>query len=316
MATEKFCLKWNDFESNISVAFRDLRDEKEFFDITLACEDNQIQAHKVILSACSPFFRNMLKVNPHQHPLIYLRGMKFADLESVLNFMYYGEVNVAQDELNSFLAVAEDLRVKGLTQNKNGESVPDPKPRTPPVKTHIPDRDPPPPAKRPRPTPQAALPPPSNPDDDIQEVVPVKSEPKDSVPILPSPSGYHSQALVQQDEYDERYDEYDQDGYDDQYLGEGLHQDTEKGSEEGNGEERKGCPDRKLLLNYLQRTNVGFSCTICGKQNSQRGNSMNHVESVHFPNLFEYECYVCGKKANNYNSLQVHISTNHRNLKK
>ena len=88
------------------------------------------------------------------------------------------------------------------------------------------------------------------------------------------------------------------------------------GSEEGNGEERKGCPDRKLLLNYLQRTNLGFSCTICGKQNSQRGNSMNHVESVHFPNLFEYECYVCGKKANNYNSLQVHISTNHRNLKK
>lgn len=121
-----------------------------------------------------------------------------------------------------------------MTQNKNGESVPDPKPRTPPVKTHIPDRDPPPPAKRPRPTPQAALPPPSNTDDDIQEVVPVKSEPKDSVPILPSPSGYHSQALVQQDEYDERYDEYDQDGYDDQYLGEGLHQDTEKG--------RKLCP--------------------------------------------------------------------------
>ena len=81
-------------------------------------------------------------------------------------------------------------------------------------------------------------------------------------------------------------------------------------------EDRKGSgPDRKLLLNYLQRTSDGFSCNICGKQNSQRGNSMNHVESVHFPNMFEYECYVCGKKANNYNSLQVHISTNHRVMK-
>ena len=113
MATEKFCLKWNDFENNISVAFRDLRNEKDFFDITLACEDSQIQAHKVILSACSPFFRNVLRNNPHAHPLIYLRGMKYSDLESVLNFMYHGEVNVAQEELNSFLSVAEDLKVKG-----------------------------------------------------------------------------------------------------------------------------------------------------------------------------------------------------------
>ena len=66
MSSEKFCLKWNDFETNISAAFRDLREEKDFFDVTLACEDNQIEAHKVILSACSTFFRNILKRNPHQ----------------------------------------------------------------------------------------------------------------------------------------------------------------------------------------------------------------------------------------------------------
>merc|ERR1711973_631386 len=118
---EKFCLRWNDFESNISSAFRELRGDKDFFDVTLACDDDQIQAHKVILSACSPFFRNVLKRNPHQHPLLYLKGVKYTDLQSVLNFMYHGEVNVAQDELNSFLAVAEELRVKGLTQN-NGSS--------------------------------------------------------------------------------------------------------------------------------------------------------------------------------------------------
>ena len=117
MASEKFCLRWNDFERNISSAFKDIRDEKEFFDVTLACEDEQLQAHKVILSACSPFFRSVLRRNSpasQQGSLVlYLKGVTYRDMQSVLNFMYHGEVNVAQDDLNSFLAVAEELRVKG-----------------------------------------------------------------------------------------------------------------------------------------------------------------------------------------------------------
>ena len=120
--SEHFCLRWNDFESNISQAFREIRDEKDFFDVTLACEDEQVQAHKVILSACSPFFRTILRRNRHDHPLLYLKGVKYAEIISILNFMYHGEVNVAQDELNSFLAVAEELRVKGLTQNTQERS--------------------------------------------------------------------------------------------------------------------------------------------------------------------------------------------------
>merc|ERR1712096_171688 len=78
---EKFCLRWNDFEKNISSSFRELRDDKDFFDVTLACDENQLQAHKVILSACSPFFRSVLKKNPHQHPLLYLKGVKYEDIQ-------------------------------------------------------------------------------------------------------------------------------------------------------------------------------------------------------------------------------------------
>ena len=183
MGSEKFCLRWNDFESNISGAFRELRDDKDFFDVTLACEDEQIQAHKVILSACSPFFRTVLRRNPHQHPLLYLKGVKFSDLQSVLNFMYHGEVNVAQEELNSFLAVAEELRVKGLTQNnsQSGSSGHQEPPSKPPTLL----KPPPQPRPTPRPSPQQSdpVPPPKRPrpapaeDDEIQEVVPVKSEP-------------------------------------------------------------------------------------------------------------------------------------------
>merc|ERR1719244_486713 len=112
-------------------ALKDIRDEKEFFDITIACEDEQLQAHKVILSACSPFFKQVLRRNTQgqgglsNQLVLYLKGVKFRDMESVLNFMYHGEVNVAQDDLNSFLQVAEDLRVKGLTQNNSGSKTED-----------------------------------------------------------------------------------------------------------------------------------------------------------------------------------------------
>jgi len=220
MASEKFCLRWNDFESNISVAFRELREEKDFFDVTLACDDSQVQAHKVILSACSPFFRNILRRNPHQHPLLYLKGVKYKELLSVLNFMYQGEVNVAQEELNSFLAVAEDLRVKGLTQNNSGappkERAPSPKISRPPP----PERDPVPPPKRPRPAP-----PPQTyqqDDDDIQEVQPiVKSEPvaapAESQQYAPA-AQQSQQVALEDDAYaDESYDygEYGDGGYDD-----------------------------------------------------------------------------------------------------
>ena len=231
MASEKFCLRWNDFESNISVAFRELREEKDFFDVTLACDDSQVQAHKVILSACSPFFRNILRRNPHQHPLLYLKGVKYKELLSVLNFMYQGEVNVAQEELNSFLAVAEDLRVKGLTQNNSGTSsssntekqrAPSPKISRPPAP---PERDPVPPPKRPRPAP----PPQSyhQDDDDIQEVQPiVKSEPVSApAEVVPQQQQYavagqqsQQQVALEDDAYaDESYDygEYGDGGYDD-----------------------------------------------------------------------------------------------------
>ena len=113
---ETFCLNWNDFESNISVAFREIREEQDLFDCTLSCGSRQIQAHKLILSACSPFFKSILRQNPHQHPLLYLKGVKFTDLQAVLDFMYHGKVNVAREDLSSFLAVAEDLQVKGLTE--------------------------------------------------------------------------------------------------------------------------------------------------------------------------------------------------------
>lgn len=114
---EKFCLRWNDFESNLSAAFKELRQESEYLDVTLLCEDqDQIEAHQLVLSACSGFFKNALRRTKHKHPLLYLKGVQHADLNHILDFIYFGEVSIAQENLNAFLSVAEELKIKGLTQ--------------------------------------------------------------------------------------------------------------------------------------------------------------------------------------------------------
>ena len=92
-----------------------MREDNDFSDVTLACEDGQqIEAHKVILAASSPFFQKLLARNKHPHPLIYMRGVKSDDLLAIIDFLYRGEANVFQENLDSFLAIAEELQLKGL----------------------------------------------------------------------------------------------------------------------------------------------------------------------------------------------------------
>jgi len=312
MASEKFCLRWNDFESNISTAFRELRDDKDFFDVTLACDDEQIQAHKVILSACSPFFRGVLRRNPHAHPLLYLKGVKFTDLQSVLNFMYHGEVNVAQEELNSFLAVAEELRVKGLTQNNQGGSSSSASkkdsfstaPRPQAAAPRIPDPVPPP--KKPRP---AAAPSYSgHDDDDIQEVMPtVKTEPLQAAAAVPEPYQQQEQGgqLQQVDDgmgYDEEgYEDYGQYGADGGYEGTLVDADGNKGG------------DTRQLYEYIVKEGPkSHKCTVCGKVGSDRGNMRKHVENIHFNGTFLYDCKYCSQTFTSRNKLNHHISGSHK----
>jgi len=323
MANEKFCLRWNDFESNISVAFRELRDDKDFFDVTLACDEDQIQAHKVILSACSPFFRSVLRKNPHAHPLLYLKGVKFGDLQSVLNFMYHGEVNVAQEELNSFLAVAEELRVKGLTQNQSSKKTessyiaPPPKPAAP----RLPDREPAPPPKRSRPAPiiqssQHSLPLPE--DDDIQEVVPVKSEPREA-PLVqqhqaqPAGQEMYSHALqAAEGDYgaEEQYEDYGQ------YEGEGY-----DAQEAGDG--NKVFVEQEKVLEYIESQTTSqvessgvkfWICGVCQKILNNKSALARHIESFHVE-TDPYSCPYCEFSVifRTRRALQRHINSAHKN---
>jgi len=319
MGSEKFCLRWNDFESNISGAFRELREDKDFFDVTLACDDEQLQAHKVILSACSPFFRTVLRRNRHEHPLLYLKGVKYADLVSVLNFMYHGEVNVAQEELNSFLAVAEDLKVKGLTQGNNAESKRDPPPRSDPPKPRI--RDLPeatPPIKRPRPGPSPQAPhrpplPASQPtyheeqDDDIQEVQPiVKSEP---APPAPEPNQYaapHQGVVADPNmEYGEEYGEYE--GYEEGDYDNAM-MDPNMSGADGN---KDFAATVSAVLEYDQACKQ-WRCTQCGFCNQDKSRVRRHAE-IHFQG-FVHNCPHCGIEKKSSTALRMHIHTYHRGI--
>jgi len=117
-----FVLSWDLHEQSRTSTLKALWENEDFLDVTLACDDDQIDAHKVILSAASPFFQNILKRNPHSHPLLYLRGTQKKDIMSLLDFIYSGETQVPQDNLETFMALANSLQVKGLVGEAIGRT--------------------------------------------------------------------------------------------------------------------------------------------------------------------------------------------------
>ncbi|KAL6448666.1 hypothetical protein ACFW04_000485 [Cataglyphis niger] len=118
---QQFCLRWNNFQANITSQFEALRDDEDFVDVTFACDGRRLQAHKVVLSACSPYFKELFKTNPCKHPIIFMRDVEFEHLQSLLEFMYAGEVNISQAELPTFLRTAESLQIRGLTDSQSNQ---------------------------------------------------------------------------------------------------------------------------------------------------------------------------------------------------
>ncbi|KAL3270977.1 hypothetical protein HHI36_021480 [Cryptolaemus montrouzieri] len=111
---QQFCVRWNSYQSNLQNAFPKLLTSEHFVDVTLACENEMLKCHKVVLSACSTYFEKLLLQNPCQHPIIFMKDMKFHEMQSLVDFMYKGEVNVTQDDLPSLLKSAEALQIRGL----------------------------------------------------------------------------------------------------------------------------------------------------------------------------------------------------------
>ncbi|XP_059089226.1 broad-complex core protein isoforms 1/2/3/4/5-like isoform X11 [Tigriopus californicus] len=313
-STDKFCLRWNDFETNISAAFKELRQDKDFFDVTLTVDDDPnhvLQAHKVILSACSPFFRNvLLRQNAamgvagfsHPHPLVYLRGVSYEDLKHIIDFMYYGEVNVAQDDLQAFLQVAEDLKVKGLTQaDSNSSSAPSssslgnssgPSREPSGVKREPPGENGGIAKKRSRPNPAVPVPGPSHQvpvhsiDDDVQDV---------------GDTNVKTEHLAASDFEGTDFEAVEGEG------GEGDYDYAQYGDESGDmtyaeGEDGQMLPgtsggdeSKVNQMDFVRKIpgTSSYACRICGYNTQRKPDVMRHAIAIH--SKIRFPCQYCRK---------------------
>jgi len=341
--TDNFCLRWNDFAENVSGAFKELRSESDFFDVTLACTDSgsrTLQAHKVILSACSNFFKSTFRqqtnANKHPNPYIYLRGVTYNDLNSILDFIYNGEVNVAQEELNSFLAVAEELQIKGLTnrdskettsnnagasESPSGQSTstsaagtprkssssgatPGARPRSaqateqPPVKKF----------RKSSPAPTASIPivPKAQPQatieiepDEVKEVVNIKDDPE--VLGLASTSAVNPDEAGQEfggEDYDESYDGYYED--DGAEMGDGA-----EGTDGTKGGRPRKVESTNPVDSMISKMSKNlFACKACDYQSNRWIKVRSHVQSRH--QSFNLECRNCQNSFENHRDLDDH----------
>lgn len=109
-------LQWNNHAKILKGSFDIFRTDNELIDVTLSCEGKKLKAHKIVLSACSLYFLDLFRENPCKHPIVIMRDIKYQAMVDILNFMYNGEVNIATDDLQTFLKTAEYLQVKGLTE--------------------------------------------------------------------------------------------------------------------------------------------------------------------------------------------------------
>ena len=120
--SEKFSLKWNDYQSNWNKALNELREDSDFADVTLISDDKvKFSAHRILLASCSNLFKFILKGNIHANSLLYLSGVNSLNLGFILDYIYHGEVNIYQGQLDSFLESAQKLEIEGLlSDTKDG----------------------------------------------------------------------------------------------------------------------------------------------------------------------------------------------------
>ncbi|XP_044008781.1 longitudinals lacking protein isoform X27 [Aphidius gifuensis] len=132
---QQFCLRWNNHQSTLIQNFDTLLESGTLVDCTLAAEGKYLKAHKVVLSACSPYFEGLLSEHYDKHPVFILKDVKFKELKAMMDYMYRGEVNISQDQLAALLKAAESLQIKGLSESKGGNGSTSNKPETRQQKT-------------------------------------------------------------------------------------------------------------------------------------------------------------------------------------
>ena len=121
--TENYNFSWETFSDHLPNMLREMMTEEAFTDVTLICEDKKnIKAHRNILAACSPVFKNMFETsNDANHPIVFLKGIKSSEMESILQFIYLGETTFNQERLKDFLEASKCLEIPELGNDQNND---------------------------------------------------------------------------------------------------------------------------------------------------------------------------------------------------
>lgn len=297
-------LKWNDFPENTISTFQTLRRDREFSDVTLACEDGQqVEAHKVILASSSPFFEKLLKKNKHPHPLIYMRGLKSEDLVTMIDFLYLGEANVQQENLDSFLAVAEELQLKGFMGSGIAEEV-EKEGKILPL-----------PGKLPKTQAESYI------QDGTTSPESVCSEYKD----VTDPHIEESATIHQgnkRDNYSANYEHTKNEDHQQNYETLGIFtSESEDSLDPLNASETLSDnsvavdlhaldEQIKSLMEIRDNTNTGtrgtaWNCKVCGMEDKYSSHLKNHIEAQHITGI-SHTCNICGKSSSTRDGLRRH----------
>ena len=289
---EKLCLKWNDFEQNISSSFGELRCDKDFVDVTLVSEDGQqVDLHKVVLASSSPFFQQLLKRSKQsQHPWIFMRGCKFEDLSAVVDFLYYGEANVFQENLDCFLALAGELQLKGLSGNDQDEKAHKPKSQLQSNKKK---------QKSSRKT-------------KIDENQPVAANDSFKDPNIQSLKKEGTANANDQVEMAEDLQGKDQEIRSMMDMVNQVNQLDQVNLVDQ--VEQVNLVDQEIR-SMMEKSKVNFDsagrsatiCKVCGKE-GQQANIWNHIEAKHLTSHVSYTCDFCGKSSGSRNAMFLHKS--------
>ena len=271
--SKMLCLNWNDFSSSLSDSAKELKDDQDFLDVTLAFDDDeQIQGNKFMLSICSPFFRRILKRNKHSRPLLYLKGIKSENMRKMIEFIYHGEVHVPEQDLDCFLSNANDLQLKGLSEqlpvNESTKSSPNKTSKN--IEEQSPSTTTKPGSER-------------NYSNSVEVEYPdeyTNDEQSDCAVIMDDDDDIVS--------YDNPEISYDETSY----------------AEADESLAKSFIDDNMLVENGI------FACKECGKVFSKKQVLKNHIE-IHMDN--KPECTICHKSFKTSNSLKSHMSQRHKN---
>jgi len=314
---ERFSLRWDRYQLHLVTAFESLLQESDFVDVTLGVEGKKLSAHKMLLSACSPYFRDLLKGNPCQHPIILLWGIPYNDLSALLQFMYNGEVSVNQDQLDSFLKSAEALKIQGLTNNTEEKSSPSPNQNQSQLKNEDSLN-----RRKRRASNQQSHCINEQKDNSIAGAKqPKRIEPEvvdviEDIEDEPKPLTKTIQELVDVDNYDDNVERDDTGGYGDNVEGEedtGVYADTVY-NQESFTQDQQGWTDWGPLQQTEHETDSALEdqqnipqCHICKKTFLSSASLRNHIPS----HQGKTTCQFCGKVESTRSNLYRHLSVMH-----